>query len=277
VDVIGLSGLITPSLDEMSFVAKEMAKAGLTVPLLIGGATTSRMHTAVKIAPQYSTVEHPVIHVLDASRSVVVVSSLLDADRARREEYVQDVLDLYDDMREEHYASLEERKYLTLAQARQRAPRINWQAHAKASGGASVPWVPAKLGVTVVNNQDLAALLPYIDWNPFFQTWELRGKYPNRGYPKIFDDADVGAEARRLFNDAQDMLRQIVAGGWLQARGVVGIWPANAVGEGDGRPVPVPLRLCRAQGVGHQGLHRRVRRRHLWRGGADGGVRARAR
>jgi 5-methyltetrahydrofolate--homocysteine methyltransferase len=189
------------------------------------------MHTAVKISPQYSNVDHPVIHVLDASRSVVVVSSLLDQDRKRREEYVTDIMDLYDEMAEEHYASLEERKYLPLAQARARALRVNWAAHAKTLHGGAVPWVPRSLGVTTVDQGDLAALLPYIDWNPFFQVWELRGKYPNRGYPKIFDDADVGAEARRLFDDAQAMLKDIVAGGWLQARGVVGIWPANAVGD----------------------------------------------
>jgi cobalamin-dependent methionine synthase I len=124
VDVIGLSGLITPSLDEMVFVAREMKKLGLTMPLLIGGATTSRMHTAVKIAPQFSTVAHPVIHVLDASRSVTVVSSLLDANAAKREDYVTEILDLYEDMREEHYAGLEERTYLTLAAAAAKAPRF---------------------------------------------------------------------------------------------------------------------------------------------------------
>jgi 5-methyltetrahydrofolate--homocysteine methyltransferase len=231
VDVVGLSGLITPSLDEMVFVAREMAKAGLKVPLLIGGATTSRMHTAVKIAPQYFAVDHPVIHVLDASRSVVVVSSLLDVNKPRRDEYVQDIMDLYGEMRDEHYASLDERKYITLAQARARALRVNWAAHTGALAGGVVPWVPRNLGVTVVDGQDLGELLPFIDWNPFFQVWELRGKYPNRGYPKIFDDAEVGPEARRLFDDANAMLRDIVAGGWLRARGVVGIWPANAIGD----------------------------------------------
>ena len=269
VDIIGLSGLITPSLDEMVFVAKEMAKQGMRVPLLIGGATTSRMHTAVKIAPQYSSTDHPVIHVLDASRSVVVVSSLLDGDRDRREGYSQEVLDLYADMREEHYAGLEERKYVTLAQARQKALRVDWfgKGHALPSdassssgggggaGGASnaaaapaavpasasaaapsseaspaVPWVPRTLGVTPVT-ASIKELVPFIDWNPFFQTWELRGKYPNRAYPKIFNDADVGAEAKKLFDDAQAMLAEIIAGDWLQARGTVGIFPANAAGD----------------------------------------------
>jgi 5-methyltetrahydrofolate--homocysteine methyltransferase len=230
-DIIGLSGLITPSLDEMVFVAKEMAKAGMKQPLLIGGATTSKMHTAVKISPQFATVDHPVIHVLDASRSVVVVSSLLDAVKTRREEYVQDILDTYEELREEHYAGLEERKYMTLAQARDRALRVDWYAKSESSSvKGSVPWVPRTLGVTPVE-MDIASLVPYIDWNPFFQTWELRGKYPNRGYPKIFDDATVGPEARRLFDDAQSMLKEIIDGKWLTARGVAGIFPANAVGD----------------------------------------------
>ena len=228
VDIIGLSGLITPSLDEMVFVAKEMAKAGMKQPLLIGGATTSRMHTAVKIAPQYGNIAHPVIHVLDASRSVVVVSSLLDAEKERREGYCQDVLDLYDEMCEEHYAGLEERKYLSLAEARKKALTIDWEAKKGPEG--AVPWVPKTLGVTATT-VSIRELIPYIDWNPFFQTWELRGKYPNRSYPKIFDDADVGPEAKRLYNDACAMLEEICNGNWLQAKGVVGIFPANAVGD----------------------------------------------
>lgn len=234
VDVVGLSGLITPSLDEMMYVAKEMAKAGLKTPLLIGGATTSRMHTAVKIAPQFSTMEHPVIHVLDASRSVTVVSSLLDVNKERRSEYVQDVLDAYEELREEHYAGLEDRKYLTLAAARGKALRVDWAAHARASATpGAVPWVPRSPGLTVLDDScvTLESLLPFIDWNPFFATWELRGKYPNRGYPRIFEDADVGGEARKLFDDAQAMLRQIIDGKWLSPRGVVGIFPANAVGD----------------------------------------------
>jgi 5-methyltetrahydrofolate--homocysteine methyltransferase len=169
VDVVGLSGLITPSLDEMVFVAREMAKAGLTTPLLIGGATTSRMHTAVKIAPQYFTTEHPVLHVLDASRAVVVVSSLLDADTERRSDYVGEQQDLYEELREEHYASLEDRKYLSLSAARGKALKVDWAAHAAKAGGAGrVPWVPKTPGITTVESQDLAELLPYIDWNPFF-------------------------------------------------------------------------------------------------------------
>jgi 5-methyltetrahydrofolate--homocysteine methyltransferase len=227
-DVIGLSGLITPSLDEMVYVAKEMAKRGMKQPLLVGGATTSRMHTAVKIAPQYSNLAHPVIHVLDASRAVTVVSSLLDTNTNRRAEYVQDIMDLYDEMREEHYASLEDRRFLPLAQARLHAPRINWQAKLTAEG--SMPWVPAMTGTQVVE-ADLESLLPYFDWSPFFEVWELRGRYPTRGYPRIFEDKEVGPEARKVFEEAQAMVREIVAGKWLQCRGVVGIYPANAKGD----------------------------------------------
>ena len=131
-------------------------------------------------------------------------------------------------MREEHYASLEERKLLDLAKARLKAPRVDWAGIA--SPGAAVPWAPKTLGARPLS-VPIAELLPFIDWNPFFATWELRGKYPNRGYPKIFDDADVGAEARKLHGDATAMLAEIVAGGWLEARGVAGIFPASAVGD----------------------------------------------
>jgi 5-methyltetrahydrofolate--homocysteine methyltransferase len=232
VDVVGLSGLITPSLDEMVYLAKEMAKHGLKQPLLIGGATTSKMHTAVKISPQFSSIEHPVIHVLDASRSVTVVSSLLDEDKGRREEYVQSIIEQYEDLRTEHYANLEDRRYLDLPKARSKAPSADWAGYAGEGGGngTTVPWVPRVLGnhpVTV----PIATLIPLIDWNPFFSTWELRGKYPNRGYPKIFNDADVGAEAKKLHADALAMLEEIVAGGWLVAKGVVGLYPANTVGD----------------------------------------------
>jgi 5-methyltetrahydrofolate--homocysteine methyltransferase len=138
-------------------------------------------------------------------------------------------VDLYDELREEHYASLEDRKYLALGAARTKALRPDWPGYA--SKGPAVPWKPATLGKTVIESQDLASLLPYIDWNPFFAVWELRGKYPNRGYPKIFADADVGPEAKRLFDDAQAMLKEIIDGKWLTARGVAGIYPAAAVGD----------------------------------------------
>ena len=231
VDVVGLSGLITPSLDEMVFVAREMKKLGFKQPLLIGGATTSRMHTAVKISPQFSTIEHPVIHVLDASRSVTVVASLLDANKPKRDEYITEVMNLYEDMREEHYASLEERKYLSLEKARSKAPRFDWSGRAAGSKvPGTLPWTPRTPGVTPLV-VPIIDLIPYIDWNPFFATWELRGKYPNRGYPKIFDDADVGSEARKLHGDAVSMLKDIVAGNWLEAKGVCGIFPAQSVGD----------------------------------------------
>jgi 5-methyltetrahydrofolate--homocysteine methyltransferase len=223
VDVIGLSGLITPSLDEMVHVAREMKKAGLKQPLLIGGATTSRMHTAVKIGPQYATPEHPVVHVLDASRSVVVVSALLDEEEERRSEYVEDILELYDEMREDHYASLDERPYVSLEAARSKGLKLDW--------GNITPPKPNVTGTRVFRDVPLEELVPYIDWNPFFQTWELRGKYPNRGYPKIFNDADVGEEAKKLYDDAQVMLSQIVSEKWLEARGIMGIYAAASVGD----------------------------------------------
>mmetsp|Transcript_5527 Transcript_5527/g.7789 ORF Transcript_5527/g.7789 Transcript_5527/m.7789 type:complete len:1431 (+) Transcript_5527:1-4293(+) len=216
VDAIGLSGLITPSLDEMVFVAKEMSKKGLQVPLLIGGATTSKMHTAVKIAPQYASDEHPVIHVLDASRAVTVVSSLLNADD--KPDYVADIADEYAELRDEYYASLEDRKFLTLEQAQAKRCELNW---------SKVPPAPkTALGAHTIT-YELSDVVPLIDWNPFFQTWELRGRYPNRGYPKIFNDETVGAEAKRLFDDAQKMMKQIVDEKRLELRGVYGLYAAQ--------------------------------------------------
>ena len=151
------------------------------VPLLIGGATTSRMHTAVKIAPRYTA---PVIHVLDASRAVTVVSSLLDP--TQRKEYTADIADEYEEMRKEHYDGLKDRHYLSLEAARAKRLRIDFARQPP-------PVKPAFLGAKVLKNFDLADLVPYIDWSPFFSVWQLRGKYPNRGYPKIFNDATVGA------------------------------------------------------------------------------------
>jgi 5-methyltetrahydrofolate--homocysteine methyltransferase len=219
-DVIGLSGLITPSLDEMVTVARRMEERGLKTPLLIGGATTSKMHTAVKIAPAYSG---PVVYVLDASRSVPVVQALLDA--GRRDDFCADIAEQYAEMREEFYAGLADRKYLSLAAARASAPKVDWAAPAAA------PFRPLKLGVTVFEDFPLGELLPYIDWNPFFQVWQLRGRYPNRGYPKIFNDEAVGPEARKLFGEAQAMLKDFVDNKRLTLKGVVGLFPANAVGD----------------------------------------------
>lgn len=221
-DVIGLSGLITPSLDEMVFVASRLEKEKITTPLLIGGATTSKMHTAVKIDPRYSA---PVVHVLDASRAVTVVSSLLD--KNNKDDFVEDVQEEYEELREEHYAGLEERKYISLKEARARKLVIDF-------AGAEPPACrPSKLGITVLNDFSLESTLDYIDWNPFFQTWQLRGKYPNRGYPKIFNDETVGAEAKKLFDEAQEVLTDYVKNKKLYANGVVGLFPANTVNDDD--------------------------------------------
>jgi 5-methyltetrahydrofolate--homocysteine methyltransferase len=220
-DVIGLSGLITPSLDEMVTVAKEMTRRGMKLPVMIGGATTSRMHTAVKIEPCYSAA--PVVHVLDASRAVAVVSSLLDGEL--KDDFAADTRELYSEMREEHYASLEERKFLSLSKIRDMPLKTSWKDRAQ------MPVKPSFLGKRCYKNVPLEDLLPYIDWNPFFAVWQLRGKYPNRGYPKIFEDATVGAEARKVYDEAQAMLKKIVGGRKLQANGIVAFYPANAVGD----------------------------------------------
>ena len=219
-DVLGLSGLITPSLDEMVTVAKEMKRRGMKTPLMIGGATTSRMHTAVKIAPVY---EYPVVHVLDASRAVTVVSSLLDPEL--KEDFAADTCELYAEMREEHYASLEERKFLSLDKCREKSMKVDWK------NRPAPPVKPSFLGCRQYNNVPLKELVPFIDWNPFFAVWQLRGKYPNRGYPRIFEDDQVGAEAKKVFDDAQNMLKSIIDGRKLQANAVVGFYAANSVGD----------------------------------------------
>jgi 5-methyltetrahydrofolate--homocysteine methyltransferase len=222
VDAIGLSGLITPSLDEMVTVAKEMKKRGMTQPLLIGGATTSKMHTAVKVAPSYETAQHPVIHVLDASRSVSVVSNLLNANK---EEYVESIMEEYEEMREDYYASLEDRCYLKLEDAIAKRVCIDFKANPPVAA-------PKMLGNTLIE-MSLEDVVPFFDWNPFFQTWELRGRYPNRGYPKIFNDDKVGDEAKKLHDDALAMMKDIIARKALTLKGVVGMYPANTVGTED--------------------------------------------
>jgi 5-methyltetrahydrofolate--homocysteine methyltransferase len=213
VDIIGLSGLITPSLDEMTHVAAEMQRQGFTLPLLIGGATTSRAHTAVKIAPSY---QHPVIHVLDASRSVGVVNSLLSAEQ--KPDFVAKSREDYQRLREEHANRSTERKMLPIATARARRLALDWNA-------APIER-PAFLGSRVIKDQSLEELVPYIDWSPFFHTWELRGRFP-----AIFEDPYVGVQARELYEDAQKLLQEIVAGKLLQARAVYGFYPANSVGD----------------------------------------------
>ena len=220
VDAIGLSGLITPSLDEMVTVAKEMKKRGMTQPLLIGGATTSKMHTAVKIAPNYTTPESPVVHVLDASRSVTVVSNLLNDNK---EEFVEALAEEYEELREDHYASLENRSYLSLDDAIKCRKVIDF---------VNDPPVcrPNQVGSTIIE-MTLEEVVPFFDWNPFFQTWELRGRYPNRGYPKIFNDEKVGSEAKKLFEDAQAIMKDLIDRKALYLKGIVGLMPANAKGE----------------------------------------------
>lgn len=215
VDVIGLSGLITPSLDEMAFVAKEMEKRGLKIPLLIGGATTSRIHTAVKIAPNYS---QPVIHVLDASRSVPVVSKLINPEL--KDAFINEIAAEYNGIRETHYKKREAKELLTLAEARRNAVKIDWKQY--------TPPVPNFTGVKVLEDYPLDTLRKYIDWTPFFITWELNGKYP-----AIFDDPIKGVEAKKLFNDANNLLDYIIKNKLLKANGVFGIFPANSINHDD--------------------------------------------
>jgi 5-methyltetrahydrofolate--homocysteine methyltransferase len=210
-DMIGLSGLITPSLDEMVHVAKEMERQGFKLPLLIGGATTSRAHTAVKIAPHYS---EPVVHVLDASRAVPVTTSLLSDDG--RAEFVAKHRADYESIRRAHSAPRQ--PVLPLVQARQRRTPIDWPAE-------DLP-VPAFTGVRVLENFPLSALRELIDWSPFFHTWGLKGIYP-----RILDDPGHGLQARQLFTDANALLDCMVEKNWITARGVYGFFPANAVGD----------------------------------------------
>ncbi len=212
-DMIGLSGLITPSLDEMSHVAREMERVGLDIPLLIGGATTSRVHTAVKIDPFYSG---SVVHVADASRAVPAVEKLLNENT--REKAHADQKAEYEKMRTAHAASQKEEKYLTLAEARENKVKIDWE--------KTQIKKPINLGITVLEDYPLQDLIPYIDWTPFFMTWRMRG-----AYPQIFDDKTYGVEAKKLFNDAQNLLKDIVKNKSLKARAVFGLFPANSVGD----------------------------------------------
>ena len=220
-DIIGLSGLITPSLDEMVTVASQMRKEGLNVPLLIGGATTSRKHTAVKIAPQYTL--GGVVHVLDASRSVPVVQQLLSL--AKKPAFLADIKEEYDALREEYYETLIDKRWLSLTDARSRALKIDWEAEPPCQA------VPQWLGVRYFDNWDLEEIASFIDWTPFFQTYQLRGRYPHKDYPRIFEDEKVGPEARKLFDEAQDMLKTITKHKWLRPTAVVGIHRANARGD----------------------------------------------
>ena len=213
-DIIGLSGLITPSLDEMCHVAAEMERQGFEIPLLIGGATTSRVHTAVKIHPNYKRGQ--TVYVTDASRAVGVASSLLSKDA--KPTYIDDVKREYARIAESHASGRGGAPRLTLAQARANGPRFDWNGYA--------PPRPRFLGTMAFENYDLAELAEKIDWTPFFQTWELKGRYP-----AILKDDVVGEAARGLFDDAQEMLKRIMGEGWLRPRAAIGFWPANRDGD----------------------------------------------
>ncbi len=210
VDIIGLSGLITPSLDEMVFVAKEMKRRGMKQPLLIGGATTSKIHTAVKIEPNY---DHPTIHVLDASRSVPVASSLLNPENKIK--FVADIKAEYEVMRVRHQGKQIAKDYLSIEDARKNKLQLDFTNY--------TPPKPSFLGTKVFEEYDLAELRKYIDWTPFFSTWELHGKYPN-----ILEDKIVGEEAKKLLADANALLDKIIAEKWLTAKAVVGFFEANS-------------------------------------------------
>lgn len=216
VDIIGLSGLITPSLDEMVHVAKEMERLGFEKPLMIGGATTSLIHTAVKIEPHYHGC---CVYVKDASRAVGVAQKLVSKDDIR-DKFIADIKQDYEDKRRRHSGRKRTRRQLTLAEARANKTKIDWQQYQ--------PPRPVKLGLEVFDDYPLEELIERIDWTPFFQSWELAGKYP-----RILQDEVVGEHATHLFNDAQKMLRQIVDEKWLTAKAVIGLFPANSINDDD--------------------------------------------
>lgn len=226
-NIIGLSGLITPSLEEMCTVAREMTRAGLDVPLLIGGATTSKAHTAVKVAPNY---DHPVIHVLDASRSVGVASKLLSS--TRRDDLVKEIAAEYDAIRDKHAGKDGMRNIVSIDDARQNTVGIDWASY--------TPPTPTFTGLKTFEAYDLADIVDRIDWTPFFRTWDLAGTYP-----RIMDDEVVGEAARSLKADADEMLEKIITEKWLTARAVIGFWPANSNGDDvqiyatDGKNAPI--------------------------------------
>lgn len=235
VDVIGLSGLITPSLDEMVQVAKEMQRLGIKIPLLIGGATTSKTHTAVKIEPQFNLA--PVMHVLDASRSVAVVSSLLTKNEDEKAAFLSKNKAEYALIREQRANRQSSKQYLSLKQARNNKWTFDWANY--------TPPKPNFTGIQTFDQYPLEELARYIDWTPFFQSWQLAGKYP-----AILSDEVVGEEAEKLFKDAQSMLRQIIEEKWLEARAVMGIFSAQSVEDDD-------LLLTESEGKTHQFHHLR--------------------
>jgi 5-methyltetrahydrofolate--homocysteine methyltransferase len=211
VDIIGLSGLITPSLDEMVHVAHEMKRRGIKLPLMIGGATTSRMHTAVKIAPQY---DDGVIHVLDASRSVTVAGSLLSKDQ--KPEFLESIKKEYDKLKEDFGNKKSAKVYLPFKEAQKNGAVIDWDNFN--------PVTPTFTGTKILDNYSLEEIAEYIDWQPFFIAWEMHGKFP-----QILTDAVIGVEATKLYNEAKKLLQQVIDEKWLTAKGVVGFWPANKV------------------------------------------------
>ncbi|PKP47868.1 MAG: methionine synthase [Bacteroidetes bacterium HGW-Bacteroidetes-12] len=213
VDIIGLSGLITPSLDEMVYVAKEMEKEGMSIPLLIGGATTSKVHTAVKIDQHYTNGQ--AVYVLDASRSVTVVENLLGD---KKTAFVQNIKEEYERLRETYSKRQQTKEVLNLAEARRNKYKIDWK--------VNPPQQSNFVGTKTFSDYSLKEIAEFIDWTPFFKTWELAGKYP-----RILEDEIVGNEAKRVFADAQQMLKQIIAEKWLQANAVIGIWEANTVND----------------------------------------------
>ncbi|MDF3063164.1 MAG: metH [Microvirga sp.] len=240
-DIIGLSGLITPSLDEMVHVAGEMEREGFDLPLLIGGATTSRVHTAVKIHPHYHRGQ--AVYVTDASRAVGVVSSLLSAEA--KAPYVETVRAEYRKVADAHARSEADKQRLPLEKARANPMRIDWAAYA--------PPKPAFTGTRAFRTYDVSELVPYIDWTPFFQTWELKGRFP-----AILDDEKQGEAARQLYEDAQDMLRKIVEERWFNPKAIIGFWPANAVGD----DIRVYTGESRAEGLAtFHGLRQQLLRR----------------
>ena len=240
-DIIGLSGLITPSLDEMVHFAKEMEREGFTVPLLIGGATTSRIHAAVKIAPNYSG---PAIHVLDASRSVTVCSTLMNSET--RGSYIDGIRQEYDKAREAHLNKRSDKRFKTIEEARKDRYQIDPQKVAPA---------PAFTGTKTFEDYPLETLVPYIDWTPFFHTWELKGSYP-----RIFEDKNVGDEAKKLYDDARVLLKKIVDEKLLKAKAVIGFWPAYAQGDDivldvEGKPVTIHTLRQQAEKVEGQSYY----------------------
>ncbi|THF49118.1 methionine synthase [Flavobacterium supellecticarium] len=214
VDIIGLSGLITPSLDEMVYLAKEMDKLNIKIPLMIGGATTSRAHTAVKIAPEYS---ETVVHVNDASRAVTVAGNLINQNV--KTDYAKAIRSEYDELREGFLNRSRDKNFLTIAEARANKLKLDWDQF--------IPQKPYKTGVHTITVR-LKELVGYIDWTPFFRTWDLHGKYPN-----ILEDEVVGEQAIILFQDAQKMLEQLITENWLEAKGIYGVFPANQVNDDD--------------------------------------------